>query len=135
ISVFDWTDATNPVEIAFHDRGPLDATRMEMGGSWSVYWYNGAIVSSEIARGLDIFELVPSAYLTQNEIDAANTVTLDYLNPQGQPRYVWPASFALAKAYLDQLERSQVLSNQRIAAVRQELANAESASGGNRSST
>jgi hypothetical protein len=63
ISVFDWTDAANPVEIAFHDRGPVDANRMQNGGSWSVYWYNGAIVSSEIARGLDIFELVPSAHI------------------------------------------------------------------------
>ena len=71
---------------------------MAMGGSWSVYWYNGAIVSSEIARGLDIFELTPSAFISQNEIDAAKTVHLDYLNAQGQPKFVWPASFALARA-------------------------------------
>src|SRR5690625_3732787 len=105
ISVFDWTDPENPVEIAYHDRGPVDSTRMKMGGSWSVYWYNGAIISSEIARGLDIFELKPSPYLTQNEIAAAKTVSLDYLNPQGQPKYEWPATFSLAKAYVDQLER------------------------------
>ena len=61
ISVFDWTDAAHPKEIAYFDRGPVDSTRMSMGGSWSVYWYNGVIVSSEIARGLDIFELTPSA--------------------------------------------------------------------------
>jgi hypothetical protein len=107
ISIFDWTDAANPYEIAFHDRGPVTPTRMEMGGSWSVYWYNGVIVSSEIARGLDIFELVPSAYLSQNEIDAANTVRLEEFNAQGQPRFdLWPPSFALARAYVDQLERS-----------------------------
>ena len=129
ISVFDWTDPGNPVEIAFHDRGPLDATRMRMGGSWSVYWYNGVIVSSEIARGLDIFELTPSALLSQNEIDAAKSVRLDYLNAQGQPQFVWPATFALAGAYLDQLERSEGLPATRIESTRRELAAAESASG------
>lgn len=129
ISVFDWTDPENPVEIAFHDRGPVDSTRMQMGGSWSVYWYNGAIVSSEIARGLDIFELTPSPYLTENEIAAANTVHFDQLNPQGQPKYDWPPSFALAKAYLDQLERSNGLSMESITAARQKISEAETTSG------
>jgi hypothetical protein len=63
IDVFDWTDAAHPKEIAFFDRGPVDSTRMAMGGSWSVYWYNGVMVSSEIARGLDIFELTPSEFI------------------------------------------------------------------------
>jgi hypothetical protein len=125
ISVFDWTDAAHPVEIAFHDRGPVDSARMGNGGSWSVYWYNGVMVSSEISRGLDIFELTPSAYLSQNEIDAARSVHLDYLNTQGQPRLVWPPSFALARAYLDQLERSKGLAAGRIAAARTALASAE----------
>ena len=129
ISVFDWTDAAHPIEIAFHDRGPVHAERMVMGGSWSVYWYNGVIVSSEIARGLDIFELVPSAFLTQNEIDASNTVTLDYLNAQGQRQYVWPPSFALARAYVDQLERGSGLSSARISSLRSDLGVAESATG------
>ena len=129
ISIFDWTDPGNPVEIAYHDRGPLDATRMRMGGSWSVYWYNGVIVSSEIARGLDIFELTPSALLSQNEIDAAKSVTLDYLNAQGQPQFVWPTTFALAGAYLDQLERSGGLSASQIESTRRGLAAAESATG------
>ena len=129
ISVFDWTDAQNPVEIAFHDRGPVDAERMASGGSWSVYWYNGLLVSSEISRGLDVFELTPSAYLTANEIAAANTVRLSYLNAQGQPRYEWPPSFALARAYLDQAERMGEFSDTRIMTVRQALATAEAASG------
>ncbi|MFZ5625257.1 MAG: LVIVD repeat-containing protein [Gemmatimonadota bacterium] len=132
ISVFDWTDAAHPKEIAFFDRGPVDSTRMEMGGSWSAYWYNGVIVSSEIARGLDILELVPSAFLSQNEIDAAKSVRLEYLNAQGQPRLVWPATFALARAYVDQLERSHGLADGRILAVRQALAAAEKASGARR---
>ena len=121
ISVFDWTDAANPVEIAFHDRGPISADEFQMGGSWSVYWYNGKIVNSEIARGLDIFELTPSEYLTQNEIDAANTVVLGYLNAQGQPMYEWPPSVALARAYADQLERSGGLSTSTLSAVRTAL--------------
>lgn len=132
ISVFDWTDPENPVEIAFHDRGPIDPETMEMGGSWSVYWYNGAIVSSEIARGLDIFELVPSEYISENEIAAANTVELDYLNAQGQPRYMWPPSFALARAYVDQLERANGLSDARIASIRADLADADAAAGSTR---
>jgi hypothetical protein len=129
ISVVDFTDVRNPTEIAFHDRGPVDSTRMGNGGSWSVYWYNGSIVSSEIARGLDIFALTPSQYVSQNEIDAANTVRLDYLNPQGQPKFTWPASFAKARAFVDQLERSRGLAGARLTAVRQALSGAESASG------
>jgi len=125
ISVFDWTDPSNPVEIAFHDRGPVNADRMAMGGSWSVYWYNGLIVNSEIARGLDIFKLKPNPYLTQNEIDAANTVKLDYLNAQGQPQYKWPTTFALARAYVDQLERANALSDDEIEQIRRDLFRAE----------
>ncbi|MGH7469971.1 MAG: LVIVD repeat-containing protein, partial [Longimicrobiales bacterium] len=135
ISVFDWTDAANPKEIAFFDRGPVDATRMGSGGSWSVYWYNGAIVSSEISRGLDVFSLAPSEFISQNEIDAANSVKLEYLNAQGQPQYEWPATFALARAFVDQLERSKCLSGSRITAVRRELANAENATPSSRQNT
>ena len=129
ISVFDWTDVAHPKEIGFFDRGPIDATRMVGGGSWSVYWYNGVMVSSEIARGLDIFELTPNPLLTANEIDAAKTVHLDYLNTQGQPKFVWPASFALSRAYTDQLERSGGLSAGRLTAVRSALSEAELKSG------
>ena len=133
VSVFDWTDPDKPHEIAFFDRGPMDSTRLEFGGSWSVYWYNGALYSSETQRGLDILELMPSGFLTQNEIDAARTVRYDYLNVQGQPRMVWPPSFALAGAYVDQLERSKGVPSGRIEAVRKALAGAEKASGAERS--
>jgi hypothetical protein len=129
VSIFDFTDAANPFEIAFHDRGPVDANEMGNGGSWSAYWYNGVIVSSEIARGLDIFELTASEHLSQNEIDAAKTIRLSEFNAQGQPRFVWPPSFALARAYVDQLERSRGLGADRIAALRNELTSAERASG------
>jgi hypothetical protein len=129
ISIFDWTDPSNPKEIAFHDRGPVDSTRLMSAGSWSVYWYNGMIVSSEIARGLDIFELVPSAFISQNEIDAAKTVRWEYLNAQEQPKIVYPPSFPLARAYLDQLERANGLAADKIASARQELSAAEKLSG------
>jgi hypothetical protein len=132
ISVFDFTDAAHPREIAFFDRGPVDSTQMQMGGSWSSYWYNGVIVSSEIARGLDIFELTPSPFVSQNEIDAAKTVHLDYLNTQGQPKFSWAPSFVVARAYVDQLARSNGLSSGRISAIRGALAKAESASGAQR---
>ncbi|HXV86968.1 MAG TPA: hypothetical protein VD793_09725, partial [Gemmatimonadales bacterium] len=132
ISVFDWTDPARPLEIAYHDRGPMDDTKLVSAGSWSVYWYNGYMYSSEISRGLDVFELVPSAHISQNEIDAAKTVQWDYLNAQEQPRMVWPPSFPLARAYLDQLERSRGLSAERISAVRGELAGAERMSGATR---
>ena len=77
VSVFDFTDSKNPVEIAFFDRGPLDAKNLIIGGYWSAYWYNGNIYGAEIARGVDIFRLVPTQYLSQNEIDAAIQVRVD----------------------------------------------------------
>ncbi len=134
ISLIDWTDPANPVEIAYFDRGPVDGEAMRMGGSWSVYWYNGVIVNSEIARGLDILELVPSEAMTRNEIEAANAVRLTHLNSQGQPVFEWPATFALARAYLDQLERHRGLDEARIASARDELSAAEDMSGSGRAS-
>ena len=127
ISVFEWTDPAHPREIAFFDRGPADTT-LKLSGSWSAYWYNGVIVSSEITRGLDVFELAPSAFVSQNEIDAAKTVRFDYYNTQGQQQFVWPPSFALARAYVDQLERSNGLAPSRISSVRQTLTTAEGGS-------
>jgi hypothetical protein len=132
ISVFDWTDPTKPVEIAYFDRGPVDATRLASGGYWSAYWYNGVIVGSEMARGLDIFELTPSAFLTQNEIDAAKSVHFDYYNVQGQAKFTWPATYGLARAYLDQLERSKGLGAAEIATARETLAAAEGAAASER---
>jgi len=129
ISVFDWTDAAHPKEIAYYDRGPMDSTKFVGAGSWSAYWYNGYIVSSEIARGLDILELQPSGFLSQNEIDAAKLVHFDYLNVQDQPKLVWPASFVVARAYLDQLARSNGLAPDKVAAARSALARAERLSG------
>ena len=129
ITVFDWTDAAHPQEIAFFDRGPVDANRLAMGGSWSAYWYNGVIVSSEIARGLDIYELLPSGLISQNEIDAAKTIHFDSFNTQDQQKFVWPPSFALARAYVDQLERSSGLDPAKIQAARDALTSAERANG------
>jgi hypothetical protein len=126
ISLMDFTDAEHPVEIAYFDRGPIDPKMLVLGGSWSAYWYNGHIYSSEIARGLDILELSPSEFLTQNEIDAAKTVQVAELNVQNQQKIVWPAKLIVAKAYLDQLERSQALPADQITAVRNAIQSAES---------
>lgn len=125
ISVMDFTDASHPVEIAYFDRGPIDPKMLVLGGSWSAYWYNGHIYSSEIARGLDIFELTPSESLTQNEIDAAKAVQVERLNVQNQQRIVWPNRLVVAKAYLDQLERSQALTADQISAARSAIQSAE----------
>lgn len=126
ISVMDFTDANHPTEIAYFDRGPIDPKMLVLGGDWSAYWYNGHIYASEIARGLDIFELTPTQYLTQNEIDAAKAVRLAELNVQSQQKIEWPRQLVVAKAYIDQLERSQVLPSSRIAALRQAIQKAES---------
>ncbi|HLN99888.1 MAG TPA: hypothetical protein VK208_15625 [Pyrinomonadaceae bacterium] len=126
ISVMDFTDAEHPVEIAYFDRGPIDPKMLVLGGHWSAYWYNGHVYASEIARGLDILELTPTKFLTQNEIDAAEAVWVAELNVQNQERIEWPRTLGVAKAYVDQLERSQALPADRIAALRQALQSAES---------
>jgi len=125
LSVFDWTDIDHPKEIAYFDRGPVNAERMQMGGTWSAYWYNGVIVSSEIARGLDVYELIPNANISENELAAAKTVKMPWLNTQDQPKIKWPQTFVLARAYLDQLERSKGLPADRIKSARSTLASAE----------
>jgi hypothetical protein len=121
ISIFDFTDSAKPVEIAYFDRGPLDANEMLLGGFWSAYWYNGLIYGSEIGRGLDVFRLTPSEHLTQNEIDASLSVQLERFNPQAQPRFVWPASFPVAKAYVDQLRRGNAIPAAESARIAAEL--------------
>ena len=125
ISVVDFTDATHPVEIAYFDRGPIDAKTLVLGGDWSAYWYNGHIYSSEIARGLDVFELTPSKFLTKNEIEAAKAVRVDELNVQNQQKIEWPAKLVVAKAYVDQLSRSQALPPDQIASIQAAIRKAE----------
>ena len=125
ISVMDFTDPTHPFEIAYFDRGPIDPKMLVLGGDWSAYWYNGSIYGSEIARGLDVFELTPTKFLTQNEIDAAKTVQVAELNVQDQQKIEWPAQLVVAKAYVDQLERSQALPAKQIAALQKAIRGAE----------
>jgi hypothetical protein len=126
VSVMDFTDAEHPVEIAYFDRGPIDPKMLVLGGDWSAYWYNGHIYASEIARGLDIFELTPTKDLTQNEIDAARAVRMAEFNVQSQQKVVWPRKLIVAKAYVDQLERSQALPADQIASLRQAIQSSES---------
>ncbi|HKO60889.1 MAG TPA: hypothetical protein VJV03_07000, partial [Pyrinomonadaceae bacterium] len=126
ISIMDFTDAEHPVEIGYFDRGPFDPNVLVLGGPWSAYWYNGYVYASEIARGLDVFELTPTKFLTQNEIDAAKTVRFTELNVQNQQKIEWPRKLIVAKAYIDQLERSQALPADQITALRQGIESAES---------
>jgi len=116
ISVFDFTDSKKPVEIAYFDRGPYDAAQLHLGGVWGSYWYNGYVYSSEIGRGLDVLDLKPSEFLSKNEIEAAKLARLTVSNPQNQVRYTWPASFVVAHAYVDQLQRSKASGVDAIAA-------------------
>ena len=121
----DFTDPEHPQEIAYFDRGPIDPKMLVLGGDWSAYWYNGAIYGSEIARGLDVFELTSTDLLTQNEIDAAKSVQVKELNVQNQQKLEWQPKLVVAKAYVDQLERSQALPKDQIASLRKAIRNAE----------
>jgi hypothetical protein len=125
ISVMDFTDPAHPFEIAYFDRGPIDPKTLVLGGDWSAYWYNGSIYASEIARGLDVFQLTPTKFLTQNEIDAAKAVQVTELNVQNQQKVEWPAQLVVANAYLDQLERSQALPPKQIATLKKAIKGAE----------
>jgi hypothetical protein len=125
LSVFDFTDSTRPFEIAYFDRGPIDAKNLIVGGYWSTYWFNGNIFGSEIARGVDVFKLLPSEQLTKNELDAALLVRMDEFNAQQQPKMSWPAATVVARAYLDQLNRSKSLAPALAAEVKSALDKAD----------
>jgi hypothetical protein len=126
VSVMDFTDPAKPFEIAYFDRGPIDPKMLVLGGDWSAYWYNGYIYGSEIARGLDVFQLTPTKFLTQNEIDAAKTVLVPELNVQNQQKIEWPAKLIVAKAYVDELSRSEALPASEIADLQKAIEGAES---------
>lgn len=125
ISVVDFTNPHNPQEIAFFDRGPVDGERLYLGGHWSAYWYNGYVYGSEIARGLDVLQLTPSEFLSKHELEAAMLVRFDEFNPQMQPRFVWPASFAVARSYVDQMARGNGMSADKLAKLSRDLDAAE----------
>ncbi len=129
VSVFDFTDAAHPKEIAFFDRGPMDSTKLLIAGFWNAYWFNGHIYGSEIGRGLDVFDLKPSEDLSQNEIDAAKLVHFDVSNPSDQPKLVWPSAFVVARAYLDQLVRMHGVDAAQSASIAHDLDAAEQLSG------
>jgi len=129
INVFDFTDPHHPYEIAFFDRGPVSDSELVVGGSWGAYWYNGLIYSSELSRGLDILELLPSEFLSESELAAAKLVLMEEYNPQAQPRLEWPAAFPVIRSYLDQLGRNGGLAQPRLQQVDAALRSAEGANG------
>jgi uncharacterized protein (DUF305 family) len=111
ISVWDFTDSSAPVEIAYFDRGPIDEKELVLGGYWSSYWYDGRIYATEIARGLDVFALTPSELLSESEIAAAGLADQGgRFNPQQQFPVTWPAEPVVARAYVDQLRRGSAVS-------------------------
>jgi hypothetical protein len=149
VDVSDFTDPDHPFEVAFFDRGPVDPPpapgdtadaavsrqRGTIGGSWGAYWWNGLIYSSELARGFDIYELLPSDKLSANEIAAAKLVRLSEYNPQSQPHYTWPAAFPVVRSYLDQLVRGNGLAAARTTAIDKALTTAEKQTGSARRAT
>jgi hypothetical protein len=146
VDVIDFSDPDHPFEIAFFDRGPVDQPpapgdttaaqggrfRNSIGGSWGAYYWNGYVYSSEMARGLDILELLPSDQLSANELAAAKLVRFEQYNPQSQPKIVWPAAFPVVRSYLDQLVRNNGLTSARTTAIGAALSAAEKQSGGAR---
>ncbi|HTI62279.1 MAG TPA: hypothetical protein VL524_02135 [Gemmatimonadaceae bacterium] len=143
VDLVDFTDPDHPFEVAYFDRGPVDAPpaaedttagtnnrfRSTIGGSWGAYFWNGYVYSSELARGFDIYELVPSEKLSANELAAAKLVRMTEYNPQSQPRITWPAAFPVVRSYLDQLVRNDGLSSARTASIAKALDAAEKQSG------
>lgn len=133
LSVIDFSDTANPVEIAYFDRGPISTPAnpngLNLGGLWSTYWYNGQVYGTEIARGFDTFGLTTSDMLSENELDAAREVVLDEFNAQHQEKIVWEPSFNVAGAYFDQAVRSGELSGETLDTVEKHLAKAEKLEG------
>jgi hypothetical protein len=132
ISIFDFSDINHPKELAYFDRGPVNADTLYIGGFWGAYYYNGLIYASEIARGFDIFELTPTADISPSEIAAAKLVHFNQLNPQDQPKIVWPAAFPVVRSYLDQLVRENGLDGARTTKISADLDVAEKATGAKR---
>jgi hypothetical protein len=148
VSVMEFTDPDHPKELAYFDRGSIDPPRDvdaptgvgtgnrpqrgTIGGSWGAYWWNGHIYSSELDRGFDIFELLPSDELSANEIAAAKLVRWSEYNPQSQPKIEWPAAFPVVRSYLDQLVRWNGLAAARTTAIASALDAAEKRNGKSR---
>ena len=128
ISVFDFTDTANPIEIAYFDRGPIDEEELITGGYWSAYWYRGRVYGTEIVRGLDTLKMIPSDFLSANEIAAASLkLDDDVFNPQTQLAVRWPAHPVVARAYMDQLERGSHLEHNQHDLIEELLARFEQA--------
>jgi len=125
LSLFDFTDSAHPKEIAFFDRGPINANSLVLGGFWSAYWYNGHIYGSEIARGFDVFGLKPSADMSQSEIAAASQVQLAEFNAQHQRKIGWAPTFPVARSHYDQLVRGDDIARPLASQVDRFLARAE----------
>jgi hypothetical protein len=94
ISIMDFSDSDNPIEIGYFDRRPINDENLITGGYWSVYYYRGKIYATEIVRGLDVFQLTESEFISQKQIDIAAKAfpaygPLNIFNPQQQVPMSW----------------------------------------------
>ena len=129
-SVMDFTDSSNPKEIAYYDRGPVSGTSLVLGGFWSTYFYNGTTFATELSRGFDVFDYTPTDDLSANEIQAASEPQVDRLNAQLQSEIVWAPSFAVVRSHLDQLILAGAIGGETLDEVEKHLAMAEEATQG-----
>jgi len=78
--VWDFTNARKPKTIGFFDRGPA-SNPAEAGGTWSSYYYNGYIYSSDLGKGFDVLRI------DDKRTDPAKKVRTKVLNAQTQEHY------------------------------------------------
>ena len=121
VSVLDFTDSAHPMEIAFFDRGPIDAKKLITGGLLVL-----VLVQRPHLRLRDR----PRPRRLPAEAERASLAERDRrgdarppgeFNPQQQPRIAWPANAVVARAYLDQLVRSNAIAVARASALRTAL--------------
>ena len=124
-SVYDFTDSSNPVEIAYFDYAPNHPTSMQSGGFWSTYWHNGFMYGNEIARGFDSFDIQPNELLTANELAVAKSVQFDEANAQHQWELTWDVTFTYGRAHTDQLARDGAITEGLEGKIRNALDKAE----------
>ena len=81
VSLWEFTDSANPKELDYFERGAINADSLVLGGTWSAYYYNGFVYSSDITKGLDVL------MIKDPTLRKANSVRLGEFNAQTQPVY------------------------------------------------
>lgn len=130
VSVFDFTDSANPVELAYFDRGPYHPEIVHLGGYWSAYYYDGHVYGNEIFLGLDAFALTPGDLLSQDAIAAAGQARSDEFNAQAQEPLTWEPSFSVVRARIEPLAASGELDGRELDRLERFVDRAEQFSAG-----